>query len=211
MEGEKRERKRGAHLLRHRVAVRPVLLPRRSIREKTANERREHRLRIVSRAHPPVSQLQPLDPLPQLFPRIEYAIHRLDRDEVVLAPDLPLAGPFELLEGLEDVKQHEVVPRSMNELATRCRCSVARRRRVDEELVGRAEERDEVDDLARAAFGEGGEEDAGVDGVEGELSHLATDGGDVTFLVESVEAVKGEEGSLDYKGRASATSIGGRS
>lgn len=192
-----RERERGAHLLRDRVPIRAVFLAERRVGKKAADERVEDRLVLVADALLAVAETKALDALAQLLARIEHAEHGLVRHEVVAAPRLALVALVELLERAQDVEELEVVASAVDELLPCGVGLVARGGRVDQKLVLGPEEGHEVDDLARAALGERGEEDASVDGIERELHHLPTDRGDAALRVERVEAMQRHEGERD--------------
>lgn len=72
---------------------------------------------------------------------------------------------------------------------------------VDEEVIARTEEREKVNHIGWAAFVEGGEKDSREDGLEGEGSHLSAERSDATFRVDRGEAMQGEKGRRDLRGR----------
>lgn len=188
---------RQTYLLGQGMAVRPVFLQQSRVGKEAADERIQDRFGIVADAFLPIAESETLDTLAELLARVENRLDRLERDKVVHAPRLALVLAVEFFVRAEDVEQHHVVAGAVDKLLPCCGGLFARRGRVDDELVSRPEERDEVDDLARAAFGEGREENAGVDGLERELRHLAAERCDPALLVKRLEAVQGQEGADD--------------
>lgn len=192
------EEAEATHPPRSRMTVATIRLQQRRVGEQPRDQRVQYRLGIIPRTNLPI-QLEPLTPFPQLRPRLQDLIHRLEVDKVVLAPRLPLIL-LDVLERLEDVEHHHMIAGAVHKLLASEVGRLTSGSGVDEEVVARAEEGEKVDHVGGAAFGEGSEKDSCEDGLEREGGHLATEGSDAAFGVDGGETVQSEESGRDCEG-----------